>query len=442
MREVTASGIPVQKQKNIGVTVGANITSAKTPPRISKPLRLLFEKMAIDIDIHIDAMICAIREEVPAYGAITDPGLIDEVRSMTRINLEVWHRTLLDERAPTEEDLAPVSAFACRRYHQGVPLTDLLHSFRVGATVAWQQILLLLADDERILAEMLMKVSPYLLQHTDHLGQALSSSYISEAHRNLQWRDRRHQELCALILDSPDDTKRFQTLTNELQIDPNGRRAALVIEPSSVADRGAFERQIEELQQKVSEHLHLGQEAPHTYREGRLILWVPISVGTKPVLEEQALAIECCRLTRVLSTKIRSIGLGLFRSEALGWHASAEQALSALEWGCRKTGSDDVRVFKFTDVILQDAVVCHRACVGYFDELLGVLADEPILVVTLKTWLSTPGLTRKKAAATLNIHPNTLNYRLQKIEQKLGANLSDLSWLARLFVAFRLRDRG
>lgn len=336
-------------------------------------MRRLFEKMAADIEYHTDVMMHAIRKEVPAYGAITDPRLVAEVRSMTRTNLAIWHRILLDQHPPTDEVLAPVAAFARRRYHQGISLADLLHSFRSGANAAWQEILHTVRDDQRIQAEMLMNISPYLLQHTDHLGQALSYSYLNEAHRSRRWRDRRQQELSALILNSPGDHKRFRELTEDLQIDSNGRRSALVIQPEELPGEDVFGQRLDQLLHKAAEYLQIEQEPLHAHRDGRLMLWLPLVAGADPILGERALAMECNRLVQALPEFVHAIGVGLFRRDALGWRASAEQALKALE-GCNRIAeSDDSRVHSYADVILQDSAVTHRCDAGYFEGLLRLL---------------------------------------------------------------------
>jgi DNA-binding PucR family transcriptional regulator len=49
---------------------------------------------------------------------------------------------------------------------------------------------------------------------------------------------------------------------------------------------------------------------------------------------------------------------------------------------------------------------------------------------------------RETTAAALGIHPNTLNYRLERIETLLGAELDTPGWIARLFIALKLRHAG
>jgi sugar diacid utilization regulator len=45
---------------------------------------------------------------------------------------------------------------------------------------------------------------------------------------------------------------------------------------------------------------------------------------------------------------------------------------------------------------------------------------------------------RKATAAALDIHPNTLNHRFERIENLLGGRLDDIGWLAKLHTALRL----
>lgn len=76
--------------------------------------------------------------------------------------------------------------------------------------------------------------------------------------------------------------------------------------------------------------------------------------------------------------------------------------------------------------------------VRFFDSLMERLAPEPHLLKTLQAFFEFRQH-RKVVAGALNIHPNTLSYRLERIETILGARLDDIGWLSRLCAALRLR---
>ena len=70
-----------------------------------------------------------------------------------------------------------------------------------------------------------------------------------------------------------------------------------------------------------------------------------------------------------------------------------------------------------------------------------------VLVWLLKRFLYGPVLNaiearEKRVAAELNVHPNTLDHRLTRIEALLDLSLNDVAWLARLQVALQLWARG
>ena len=64
------------------------------------------------------------------------------------------------------------------------------------------------------------------------------------------------------------------------------------------------------------------------------------------------------------------------------------------------------------------------------------LSLEPILLETLQTYFEFKQR-RKPVAGELNVHPNTLDYRLARIETLLDLSLDDVTWLARLQVALQ-----
>ena len=65
------------------------------------------------------------------------------------------------------------------------------------------------------------------------------------------------------------------------------------------------------------------------------------------------------------------------------------------------------------------------------------LSSEPDILPTLETFFAN-AQRRKVTAGAPGIHPNTLDYRLERIENLLGATLDDVGWIAKLKVALTL----
>ena len=85
-------------------------------------------------------------------------------------------------------------------------------------------------------------------------------------------------------------------------------------------------------------------------------------------------------------------------------------------------------------VIAEHLVAGDPATADRLRVLAAPLAESPLLADTLRGWLQGGALDRRGAAATLHVHPNTLDRRLRHIEELTGLSTrrhSDL-WLLRL----------
>jgi purine catabolism regulator len=69
------------------------------------------------------------------------------------------------------------------------------------------------------------------------------------------------------------------------------------------------------------------------------------------------------------------------------------------------------------------------------------IADQPYLLETLRAYLSAD-LDITQAAEQLGVHPNSLRYRLARIEERLGRSIHSVPDLVDLALALRVRDAG
>ncbi len=122
-----------------------------------------------------------------------------------------------------------------------------------------------------------------------------------------------------------------------------------------------------------------------------------------------------------------------------GWATSADEAFKALQSGLRRNGAK--RVHFYSDIAVDESVRRSDNVLRYLNSLLEKLINEPELLVTLETYFDQMQR-RKIAAEILGIHPNTLNHRLERVENLLGAKLDDAGWIAKLHVAVKLWHRS
>ena len=127
---------------------------------------------------------------------------------------------------------------------------------------------------------------------------------------------------------------------------------------------------------------------------------------------------------------------------ARGWAASVEEALKAVDFAPRSgNGADDdnaARVHRFSSIAIEESVRSSANVLRYLVSLAEQLATEADLLATLEAWFAS-GQRRRQTAEALGVHPNTLDYRLERIETLLGAKLDNAHWIARLDIALKLR---
>jgi sugar diacid utilization regulator len=116
--------------------------------------------------------------------------------------------------------------------------------------------------------------------------------------------------------------------------------------------------------------------------------------------------------------------------------AEASEVLRlALEQG-RPAGT-----YRLDDVLLEYVLSRPSEAGGKLADLLAPLRSGPELVATLEGYFAAD-FDRRRAAASLNIHPNTLDYRLRRVHELTGLSLSTAHGLQVLGAALTARRLG
>lgn len=405
---------------------------------LSPKLRKIIKRLSKEIPAEARGIFKAIRSGVPEYATIRDPALVNEILEMCAISPRIWYQALLSGRPPKADNLKPVEARARRRVHQGISLSALLHAYRAGFAVTWNVMLKEAGKDKDVREEVLFKVSPYLLYHVDLLGQAISQAYSQELQQHSRWRDRLRHELCGILYSNPEDTAGFRERAMALGLDASAPHVAFALRMGEL-NTAIVEHQTEldTVLLRAASELGVDSESMlRTLRPGHLLLWLPVRQGEAVAGFEQRLVQH---MTAIIESAcgVDVVGIGLPGSGATGWRRSGDQALHAIEIGWRLQPAK--RVFCYSEVALEHAVMESPPLAHLFQNLLERLGAEPMLLKTLRAFCD-HGPHRKAVASALGIHPNTLVYRLERIESLLGGRLDDLRWMSQLHLALRLRQ--
>ncbi|WP_367889625.1 PucR family transcriptional regulator [Burkholderia ubonensis] len=106
----------------------------------------------------------------------------------------------------------------------------------------------------------------------------------------------------------------------------------------------------------------------------------------------------------------------------------------------RRRGGDGP-LHRFSDIVVGECIRGHESALGYLLSLMQKLSGEQDLILTLETFFANMQR-RKVTAAALGVHPNTLDHRLERIENILGVRLDHAAWIAKLEIALKLQGAG
>src|SRR5689334_22592156 len=121
-----------------------------------------------------------LRETVPGYRegvAAENPA---DIYRHCLLTTQTWHRSLLAGRGLTAADAEALQNLGAQKYRLGVQLPNLLHAFRVGSMLLWDELLVTAERDRTISSELLTKVSRFYLAHFDCVSQSVGRGFTAE----------------------------------------------------------------------------------------------------------------------------------------------------------------------------------------------------------------------------------------------------------------------
>lgn len=404
-------------------------------PQLSPEVRETIEGLIEDSESLVDRALGAIFEEVSEYAANADPGLAASVRDMVAVNVDLWYEALLTGRRPPPSKLAPLDTIARERVYHRIPLDALLRAFRVGGVAYWRTLLDACRTRPEIQQEVLFELSPFSLVHFDIVSHTISHGYLDELAHQTRRRDRLTDQLMNAVFDAADE-EAFAGCLAALGLDPQRHYCAVALRPrhDSTDAHGADADRHASLRQVMSALGLQADSAIGSVRHGYLAIWLPAPTTDAGDWEAKLEG----RVEGVVASNgpVDAAGIGTVSAGAQGWRTSFDQATRALEIAARM-GEQPVR--RYFDLALYDVALRTPELSDFLRTVLERLGGESDLLASLDAYFGS-GRHVKTAAAALQIHPNTLSYRLRRVEELLEGRLDDSEWTLRLQLALKLRQ--
>ena len=377
-------------------------------------------------------MIQTFLDELPIYRLLPREQLEGEITRICEENLRVFFGTLCEDRSPSADELAEPKASAARRAQERVPLDAVLAAYHIGGRIGWAELVAEARPEE---AGELVTAADRVLRYIAVVTGAVATAYLEER-QSIHGEERdAARGLAAALLAGDDST----ALAGRLGMSLAPSYVVLVLEleedrderASGVAGAVAARRKVRRLQERLDA------------AAGEPVLGLLDAAGGPVLLPAKQVAPEAlpglvAELQQVAGAELRAAAAEPAPCEQLP--AALEQARDVLRLAVRLGRPPGLVVLR--DVLLEYQLTRPSAAQSALLALLEPLERNPDLLTTLDAYLD-EDTDRRRTAAALHVHPNTLDYRLKRIVELTGldpATTSGLQLLGAAAAARRLQD--
>ncbi len=342
---------------------------------------------------------------------------VEELRRSIEQNLRFLVIAIGRPQAPL--DLAAPEATGRRRAHQGAPLPEVLQCYRICFTTLWDALVEHARDDHRPAAtDALLTAAGMIFRLTDQHALALTEAYrAATAELLLAQQQRRSALVEALLTGHPSPDAGPWEAAALLGLPSDGQLVVVAADT-----RGLAEASLPDVEQRLGAHgIVSGWRLTPAQQLGVVSLHADQRDTLLDVLREIA------RARTGVSPPYRSLA---DTPRALHLAQAARAGLPP--------GQAEVRAFNpspLAALMVREPDEGRRLAEEVLGAVLGLPPeDRAPLLDTLNAYLDHAG-SAERAAEVLYCHPNTVRYRLRRVQELTGRSLSDPHGIAELAAA-------
>jgi sugar diacid utilization regulator len=369
-------------------------------------------------------MTSAVIAEVPAYQDMTSAAqraIIDE-------HSQEHARAVIDcirtWNLPSPEALAFVKERAALRAYQQLPLSALLHAYRVGHRTVWERLVRILADFPSPM-DATLALTTMTLTYTELISGALAEGYVEHQRATLMHVDRARRDLLETLLNGDAESHAsMRELAPGFALVAGADYLVVVLTSHS-----------REMDSSASDTLqrHLALAIPQPFvvvRHREVVAVVPVA-RARPSSVAHLVRQAHAELNRGGDQWVGGIstlcsGLG----EVARGYQEARHSLPS-------SGVRALLELRVHDYVLEHADGTALRMIP--QSARRVLTSEPVLVETLQAYAQAE-MSVRDAASILFVHPNTVVYRLEKLSRLLGRGVQRFSDLVEVLTWLRLLE--
>jgi DNA-binding PucR family transcriptional regulator len=385
-------------------------------------------------------MTAAVIQAVPEYASFASPEgkqvvyehSLDHVHAVVR-TIRAWH-------LPTPEELGFVRERGALRATQQLPLSALLHSYRLGHRTVWEHLVRLLSGSDRIL-EASLALTDLTLGYTELISSALADGYTERQRHLLLQGDRDRRDLLERILQGTVERQsETARLASTFAMVHGGDYLVVVMHAGPTAASPTGEP-LTRAAETLTRHFALGIAQPFVVvRHAEIVSIAPLS---------RARASAITHLTRQSRAELEQHGEPWYAGistvcAGLGEVARGyQEARLAADLAAERGGVCALIDLPVSDYLLDRADDTAQRIIPLAGRqvLASPHAHNRLLIETLEAYVRAE-LSVAATADALAVHPNTISYRLRKLGQRLGRDLTRFSDVVEVMSWIRVMQRA
>ncbi|MEU7739075.1 helix-turn-helix domain-containing protein [Nonomuraea sp. NPDC049158] len=395
-----------------------------------------------------DTAVQTMRAEIPAYAA-QDENFLADVRDQVARHYRSKLAVMLEDRTVTVDDIAFARRAAMRRARAGLALADYINAFRVCQRVFWGSVLER-AGHSAAGHEAALSLATPIMRYCDFASTHAANAYLEFQHYAAaeavhESRDlletllaggapsRGRQLAAAQAYGLGSDTRSPLLVVIAVLLGPR----ALVIGENPDSDRGVDARHA--ACAALSRAGANGARTLSVVRRSEIVAIPALGPGGDP--EELCERLQAVRESLMGEGIVLAMGISTVAAGTAGIPQAYDEARTVLEFLPEDGGVAALpRLSPFQYLALRaDDTARHLV-----DPRITALLSEDrarggVLTATIRAFAAAD-LNLRASAERLQIHPNTAQYRLRRIQERTGRSLRRISDLLDLLVAIALHD--
>ncbi|MGN9782520.1 PucR family transcriptional regulator [Nonomuraea sp. ZG12] len=406
--------------------------------------RILSELLA-DLDALAATAVATMRAEIPAYAAQEEAFLTD-VRDQVARHYRSKLAVLLEERTVTLDDIAFTRRAAMRRARAGLALADYINAFRVGQQVFWESVLIR-AGHSSAGHEAALSLAAPLMRYCDFASTHAANAYMEFQQYAAAEAVRESRDLLETLLAGALPTRGPQLAAAQAHgLAPDSRSSVLVVVAVVLGLRGAVprgpDRGADARHAACAAIARTGGHGARTLsvvRQSEIVAVPVLGQGGDP--GELCDRLQALRETLLAEGIVLAMGISTVSADLALIPQAYQEARAVLDFLPEDGGVAALpRITPFQYLALRaDDTARHLV-----DPRITALLDEDrarggVLTATIRAFAAAD-LNLRTAAERLQIHPNTAQYRLRRIQERTGRSLRRINDLVELLVAIALQD--